>query len=343
MRDLSSGWSDEEKKYMDYKGSYEPFVRDIDPTIFLKETKANWSIEIDSKLWWNSKVNFQWEKENKEWLNSINDIPNPKKSIYFTDDEGIEWVALSSTPNWIEPIKKGVEKSQIIHKEAWYILNAFLIQKNNIAEFKTWAKNQTYLSSKMPKPNDNYQIYNREFYWSDTYDFFQNPYYGHSEWSQLDSDVGEKEYSNKIGLTTAKYYWESEYDYSKNDSLNMKKPSNILFQGMGMKYSKKEGYFIDESGELICFDPSIYHDSTSYLMVRKDKLLAFLERENLTLCWILEGEKQVITPNFTSDENVGVMQMKGYVFLDGEGIINIRDAEQLPEMYNKSIKIEEMV
>ncbi|HFU74812.1 MAG TPA: ATP-binding protein, partial [Arcobacter sp.] len=52
MRDPGSSGYDEEKQYIDYQGTYEPYVRDIDPTFLLKETKSSWYIETDSKLWW---------------------------------------------------------------------------------------------------------------------------------------------------------------------------------------------------------------------------------------------------------------------------------------------------
>lgn len=338
---MYEGWGDN-KKEVSYKGAYEPYVRDIDPTILLKETKTNWYIETDSKLWWSAKTNFQWKMDNKEWINFMDDIPNPKNSIFFTDDQGKEWIALDSAPNWIEPIKKGFDKFDIVHKKAWYILHGYLISNEHIDEFKTWAENQSFWNNWMPDAKGHYQMFNREFYWSDTYAFFQSPYYGYEEWSEIDSHRLKVEYPHKIGLTISQYYWESEFDYSKEDSLRMNKPSNILFEGMKMRYSTREGHFIDQNGEIICFDPSIYHESNPYLMVRKDKLIQFLSENNLTICWTLIGEKQVFTPSFGRDDSIGVMQMSGYVSLDGAGILNIKDAVHEFEKYNKKLDIEDM-
>ncbi len=342
MKDPSSGWNGEEKKYIDYQGSYEPYVRDIDPTILLKETKSDYYIEIDSKYWWSAKTNFQWKMDNKKWINFVEDIPHPNNSIFFTDTDGQEWIALDSSPNWIEPIRKGVDKSDIVYKKAWYILDSYLIPNEHIDEFKAWAEHQSFWNNWMPKAKEHYQMFNREFYWSDTYTFFQNPYYGYEEWSEIDSYGLKSGYPYKIGLTTSQYYWESGFDYSKEDSLRMSKPSNILFEGMKMRYSEKEGHFIDKDGEMICFDPSIYHESNPYLMVRKDKLIQFLSENNLSICWTLLGEKQVITPSFRRDDSVGVMQMSGYVSLDGTGIINVKDAEHESERYNIKLNIEDM-
>jgi len=335
---MYEGWG-ENKKEVAYKGAYEPYIRDIDPTILLKEIKSSWYVEADSKFWWSSKSNFRWEMDNKEWINFIDDMPNPKNSIFFTDDKGKEWIALDSRPNWTEPIKKGVDKSNIVYKKAWYSLHGYLMPNEHIDEFKTWAENQSFWNNWMPDAKQHYQMFNREFYWSDTYTFFQSLYYGYKEWSKIDNHKSEVQYPHKIGLTTSRYYWESGFDYSKEGSLSMNKPSNILFEGMKMRYSSKEGTFIDKDGEIICFDPSIYHESSLCLMIRKDKLLPFLSKNNLTLCWTIIGEKQVIPPSFGVDDNIGVMQMSGYITLDEKGIINIKNTEDEFEEYNKKLNI----
>ena len=109
-----------------------------------------------------------------------------------------------------------------------------------------------------------------------------------------------------------------------------------------MRYANKEGHFIDEGGELICFDPSIYHESNPCLMVRKDKLMEFLSDNNLIICWTLIGEKQIISPISSRDNRLGVMQLSGHISLDGSGIINVKDADSEFEEYNTKIKIEDM-
>ena len=221
-------------------------------------------------------------------------------------------------------------------------MHAYFIPNENIENFKAWAKKQSFWNNWMPDAKEHYQMFNREFYWSSTYDFFQNPYYGYSEWSEIDSYSSKGKYSHKIGLTSSQYYWESEFDYSKEDSLRMKKPSKILFEGMKMRYAKQEGSFIDEEGEIVCFDPSIYNESNPYLMVSKDKLIKFLANNNLTICWTLIGEKQVIAPMGKDKDWLGVMQISGYIDLDGNGILNIKDSDSEFEKYDQQVKVKEM-
>jgi len=55
---------------------------------------------------WGIKPNIQWNMENQEWVNFIDDLSNPMKSIHFKDNNREEWISLSSHTDWKEPIKK---------------------------------------------------------------------------------------------------------------------------------------------------------------------------------------------------------------------------------------------
>ena len=341
IKDPSSGFG-EDKKYIDYQGTYQIYARDIDPTILLKETKGSWYEESDNKNWWGIKSNIQWNMENKEWINFIDDLPNPMKSIHFKDDDGEEWISLSSHTDWKEPIKKGINRRTITYKQVWYILNSYLIPNSQKDEFEHWVKKQNFWGRWMPKYEEHYELFFREFFWSDAYKFFQNPYYGYKDWDNIDSSSSVGQYPYKIGLTTSEYYWECEFDYSKEDALTMLQPSKNIFDGLGMKYSNKDGFFINSDGEIICFDPSIYNNCNHLLLVRKKDLIKFLDENNLTLFWTIIGEKQVIHPSSMHSESIGVMQMTGFIRLDNTGILKINKSNEYPETFNNIINIENM-
>ncbi|MCB4763148.1 MAG: hypothetical protein LGB78_04510 [Sulfurovum sp.] len=337
MRDPSSGWG-EEKRYIDYKGAFEPFARNIDPTILLKETKGSWYLDADTNNWWSPKSDIQWLMDNQKWINYSDDLPSPKNSIFFIDDNGIEWISLDANPNWKEPLKLGVERSNATYKQLRYTLNSYLIPNNELNEFIKWAKKQNFWGDWMPKYSEYYEVYYREYYWSEAYNFFKQPNYGGSdEWEEVNN------YRHKVGLTNIYYFWECLFDYSKNDTLQMYMPSKILFNGLKLRYAKKDGYFIDEQNDVVCFNPSIDNKTNPSLLVKKDILIEFLKENNLTLVWTIIGEKQVIPPSFNRNEDYfGVMQMSGFVTLDGQGIINLKESNADSGSYNKKINIQDM-
>lgn len=319
MYDASS-WGDQ-KKEIQYQGAFEPCVRDIDPTILIKKTKIDRKSNI--KFWWTPKVNIEWSMGNTIWVNDTNDLPNPSNILNVIDENNQEWIALSSFPDWDEPIKKGYDKYEIIHKGLWYQFRSYLIPKKDLNDFQLWADEQWFWNNWMPSERGHYQMFNREHYWSEAYKFFQNSYYGgHEDWTEIESEYGtyKKKYSNKIALTTDQYYWEDEYDYSKEGSFSILKPSKILFDGLNMRYSKKDGEFIDKSNNLICFEASVDNETHQCLLVKKENLLKFLNDNDLTIVWTIIGEKQIHTPMSKGEDFFGLMQISGYTYLNNEKV-----------------------
>lgn len=311
-----------DKKEIQYKGAFEAYVRDIDPTILLKSSNVIRYDNVEQNFFWNPKFNLNWNMENESWIEDIKDLPNPKDSIEFIDENNQSWIVLTSFPNWKEPLKKGYDEYKTIHKNLWYQLRSYLIPKKDLSLFIEWASRQNFYGRWMPKEKDNYEMFNREHYWSEAYNFFQNTYYRHLEWTRIEENFGKEDYLNEIALTTDKYYWESGFDYSKEDSLSILKPSRIIFEGLEMKYSQRDGEYIDKENNVICFEPSVYNESHQCLLVKKDKLLKFLDDNDLTIFWTTIGEKRVFTPNHRQEDFLGLMEVSGFSYLiDGE-IVN---------------------
>ncbi len=88
-----------------------------------------------------------------------------------------------------------------------------------------------------------------------------------------------------------------------------------------MKFSKNEGEFVDGNGDLVCFDPSVNNKSLTGLLVRKDKLIEWLEKEDLALLWNVKGEKQVLGNwHWKKGEYLGQLQISGLYKLENQEI-----------------------
>ena len=344
MYDASSWGKD--KKELQYEGTFEPYVRDIDPTILLKNTKVINYDRTEENFFWNPKFNFEWSMDNKLWVENTIDLPNPNENIEFIDENSQSWIALTSFPEWREPSKKGYDKYKTVHKKLWYQVRSYLIPKKDLTLLTEWAKRQWFWNNWMPSEQGHYQMFNREHYWSEAYNFFQNPYYGrYEEWTTIERDLGKESYLNKIALTTDKYYWESGFDYSKEDSLSMLKPSRIIFEGLEMQYSQRDGEYIDKENNIICFEASVYNESHQCLLVQKDKLLKFLDDNDLTIFWTNIGEKQIFTPNHNREDFLGLMEVSGFSYLvDGEithGDMKVMYMDEKREKHSRKVDTNE--
>lgn len=303
-----------ESKTKDYLGAFQLYVRSIDPTILIKNTKKD--RYSNNNFWWNPKVNINWEEDNELWVSKFDDFPDIKKFIELKDENQIEWLALNSYPEWLEPLDKGIDRWDVVHKNIWAILRSYLIPKRDLENFKSWAKEQNFWGDWMPYAKENTSMYFKEYYWSKAYEHFQDYYYGcKTDWDEID----ENGYEGKVALTTENYFWEKGNDYSKDDTINILRPSKVLFDGLGMKYTADVDIYNDEDNEkTICFEPSVKNETFQCLLVDKKSLIQFLEENNLTIVWINIAEKRPNTGH--NHDFLGTMEISQYYYLENNEI-----------------------
>lgn len=162
----------------------------------------------------------------------------------------------------------------------------------------------------------------REYYWSPAYKYYDIE--GLTKRDICDKEM--KQFIAHVDITTIGYLWKAEEDYSKKTSFYILMPSKQLFDGLNMRYADKEGIFLNEEGEMICFDAGAIERSKNYLLVRKDTILDYLKTHHKKLMWYVLGEKNIIglhnylrTPNFPM-----WLVVSGVYTLDEEGKVTGR-------------------
>ena len=152
-------------------------------------------------------------------------------------------------------------------------------------------------------------------------------YYGGTEWTEIhDKESGE--YIAEVNVTAQGFLWEEEFDKSKEETISFLKLSTVIHKGMHLKDSQREGEFIDNSEVVQCFAPNVYHDSKSYLLVRKNTFLKFLNENNLNVVWTILGEKQIIGGRSFETDHLGRLEISGAYYFDKEeikGVINTKN------------------
>ena len=314
-----------EKKEKPYQGTWDPYVRDIDPTLLIRET-GSYDDEQPQDFWWvNGKI-FNWDCTNESWANDSSVLPKMTEIIQVKDDKGDEWLVLEGYPSWSEPKKIGEEKWDQPHKELWCHIRSYLVKNDEFTTFKDWAVEQEFMGRWMPESGDRYEMFSREYYWSPAQDYFMTEYYGGTEWTAVhDKESGK--YVAEVNVTAQGFLWEEEFDKSKEETISFLKPSTVIHKGMDLKYSQREGEFIDNSEIVQCFAPNVYHDSKSYLLVRKSSFLKFLNENKLKVVWTILGEKQIIGGRSFGTEYHGRLEISGAYYFENEklnGILNTK-------------------
>lgn len=280
---LHDSWYDD--KVISYNGTWEPWVRDFDPTMLVQKRITKW-YEPESKYWWNNQKYEEWNCEMSAWASNDVNLPDPSGVIETVDDKGTHWLALQAMPDWEEPH----EKDTAVYRCLWYQIRSFIIDENEYDAFLRWASEQDFTGRWMPEPSDRYEMFSREYYWSPVYRCYE------AEGITV-REVFDRKRNKKIAdveLPCINFLWESEYDYSKQDTLSYLKPSRQLFESMGMMYSDTDGELLDADGNLLCFDACANHNCHEYLLVRKDAFVRYLQSNHKKIVWALIGEKNLM-------------------------------------------------
>lgn len=318
-------WSFEKEKEVPYQGPWDPYIRDIDPTLLISET-GSYDDDEPQDFWWVNNKIFNWDCTNESWVNDSSVLPKMEEIIQVKDDMGEEWLVLEGYPSWSEPKKIGEEKWDQPHKELWCHIRSYLVEDDEYDSFKDWAIEQEFMGRWMPESGDRYEMFSREYYWSPAQDYFMTEYFGGTEWTEV-HDRKSGEYVAEVNVTAQGFLWEEEFDKSKEETISFLKPSTVIHKGMDLKYSQREGEFIDNSEVVQCFAPNVYHDSKSYLLVRKSSFLKFLNENKLKVVWTILGEKQIIGGRSFGTEYHGRLEISGAYYLENEelnGTINTK-------------------
>lgn len=310
------GYGDD-KREVKYIGAFEPYVRDIDPTILLKDYERNSTFA--KKFWWDAEYNFAWDMENKKWLEYEKDLPNLSDILERKNDKE-QWITLSLYQEFIEPLDTE-DILSIAHKDVRLFIRSYIVKKHDITRFAKTLNDKPNLIYNLIDLPDCYKMFNMEHYDYVTYDALKDDY--RFEWFKIeDIDVAN---------TTIEYFWEAEFDASKSDVFQICKPSKILYDGLGLKYSKEDIYFLDKDGNTVCFDPSSDNQTAQRLLIKKDKLNEFLNVCNMCIVWIISGEKMVFT---TDNSDLGRLYFNGYAFFDTDGNLKKYVNKQFEKHFN---------
>lgn len=272
------------REYEIYDGTWNPLIRDIDPTNldFFSINKEKY--KRGEPTFWSPKLEIKTSNSNEEWISDKADLINPKQLIEF-EKEGDIWLNLSSMYSWSKTINNS-------DRDVWYHLKSYIIKKedkNNIIED---LPNKSFMNYSLIREQEIYEVFSREYYWSKAYkDLSYN-----NEWRPIHSDYKDNE-NNSI-ITVNEYIWYSDRDFSIKENIHLSKPNGFLVDILNLQKKDKEHYFYDSQDNLIAYDPSIDEQKgVRTLLIKKNILLEKLNELGLEIIWCVLGAKEIIFQN----------------------------------------------
>lgn len=314
------------KKKTNFKGTWEPYLRDFDPTQLLINSNRFYSSNNSISI---SKYN-NFDVGNHKWVERNKNSFKVEEAMVLKDSSGNEWIAIDTSCK--------DESDSIIedkpYQSIWFRMKAYLIDKNDLKRIsKTFIENKSNILNNILYENDNYQLFAYDYCWSSSYSNYYDdnnvvtitvPYTVHIKSTEeykksmnyqiILWDNKKINFSNnndyhdetryriiaKIKRLSHSYLWEAEYDYSKEDTISYIVPSKVLTDMLGI-YQHKSGVWCDNCGEIVAADFSLFIKSNvKGLYVRKDILMNKLPNQYMLL-WIARCELMSIKKKYGSD------------------------------------------
>ncbi|MED3981271.1 hypothetical protein [Priestia megaterium] len=245
-----------------YHGPWNPFVRDIDPSMLVSEKQKSLG----------TLLNFDLPQDgDKDWIHQKLDKPD---KIFEIEYDSKQYISLASLyVNKYERTSVYEERDEICIK-----LKALFVDANQVNAFKEMTLEKR--SGNGVNWREPYQIFAFEHFWHSSYEDFLNEY---------DDDGEQKQGYAQEAVWS--YLWENNYNYNTDErtSISYLLPDAPLVKFFNLSQDS-EGVWVDNKGVKIALDASIF-GYESCLLFDKQKLEEFLTHHNYTLFWKVYTEK----------------------------------------------------
>lgn len=305
------------KKNVYCNGSFEPNIRNIDPTVILTPTNK----DDNTKLIHKSLYMIPANKASNEWLQNSEDIPLIDNLINLSYNNR-KFLLLNGWYSWSEQKKLGVKTYQNPQKDFWIQINNYIVKKADYKKIINKLKKEDFMGRWLSEPNDSYTLYNKEYYWSYAFNFFQNPYYCGDEWKCVSEREEEYRKYGKVLIPTYQYSSERDGDILGNEAnASWYKPCNELFNGLNMKYGKENSVLYDSKGRVLCFDSIELLKEDIGFFIAKDEFLNYIHKNGYEIFWTILAEKRIISDRTNHNERYKQPHYSGIYEINQDGTI----------------------
>jgi len=300
-----------------YEGPWQEHLRDIDPSCTFRSIRGGDSWNGHTAAWWASARYDAWGdlSNPRDWVLKSDDLPRIEELLIVTNPaDGSRWLNVQGYFIWKEQPPSDQDSTDDEWRELWYICTGYLVRADDADSFLKWAKGVDFWGRWMPEAAKVYQVFLGEHPWSAASGYFQKPYYGDDGWTQPNHRCPVM-----VRAIAFQYLCEAGgFDCSVEESFTLRLPVSDLVTGLGVRWSGRGADFVDVAGRVAAQDPTVHTDGPSSLLLREDLVKEFLEREKLTICWTVLGEKRVLSPGFGTGPYYPALRVAGaYVLSQG--------------------------
>lgn len=296
-----------------YQGPWQDHLRDIDPSCTLRALPGGTSWDGHAPAWWGAAPYAAWGHGTnpKDWVTKVDDLPKVEDLLVCVNPaDGSRWLNGHGYFNWKQGAPPDQRPTDVARGELWYIANAYLIRTSDVEAFLKWAETVDFMGRWMPDPPQVTGMFLGEHGWGPASRYFQNAYYGDDGWTQPRQGCPVR-----LRQVAVEYLNESSgFDCSVDDSYTVRLPAEELMTKLGLHSTGRGTEFATSARQVVALDPTASAPGPSALLLRSDALQQLQQREQLTVCWAVLGEKRILSAGFNGPHHPALHMSGAYVF-----------------------------
>ncbi len=270
-----------------YRGPWQPWERDIDPTHWLRKTSDSGWGEWDANVWWRP---FEYsfalaaDEAKRNWCEDPADLPQFQNYIRVRDETKNYWYSLRGFSKWREKEISGDVST--LTRDIWFRLNAIIVTQPHFKRLHRELKGKDYISPDfVSSTSTGHQVCIREYPWHPSVTISDR--FGEDEAWQI---------KTPHVIPYAEYEWEQgSGDESTEMNLSLYMPSSFLIEKMGLRFDRSRfDHWNNASGKTVFIDPSLEFDGPSFALFDSKSIDKVLADNKLVLVWLIGGEKMIV-------------------------------------------------
>lgn len=302
---------------VEFDGPWQEHLRDIDPSCPIRRTPgANMWSEHDES-WWAEKTIDDWSEATSahDWVQNWQVFAGVEELLrVHRPNDGTSWLNMHGHFHWEAKTPADASSSDVERRQIWLLPFAFLIRACEAQDWMSWSRTVDFWGRWMPSPQEEYQMFLGEHARTPASQFFEELDGPREVWIRPRSDC-----PGKLRRTTFAYLKEnSGHDQSVEETFRLHLPDANLLRDLGLKWNGSAGDFEDPAGDIATFDPTAYEAGPTAMLMREDFLRSFLREQELTVLWVVLGEKAAFESGVRPETRESLRVSGAYV-LDDDG------------------------
>jgi hypothetical protein len=272
-----------------YEGEWQGSLRDVDPSLLLSMTRDNGWTDWKEPTWWMPiapRLKPIPAEERLLWRDSLEDIVNGQELIDVAEPGGRRWLTLYASPLWSQSAV--VDGHRTLERQTWGRVNCVVVARPDQPKLVE-ALRRRCLTDPHALPTLEFSSghqYFGEYPWHPAFSYLEDWLPPSGTW---------RGFPVPVRATVAEYTCErGGYDYSVAETVVVQLPAPWLLNALMLRLSDgRRLTYVDASGTVRFFDPSVDLTGPRAALVDRDGFLSALEREGLAAVWVIAGEKGV--------------------------------------------------